>query len=238
MSGTTPPIPRSVTVKQFRNGVWGTPEDVISHEIPITLQCPDQSTKKLWAWPDALEDVVIGHALLDLGWQGNRLTVASEDYRHFVLSAKKLPSKTFAPNPGSLSGVQVMQAMTEFMGAEGLWDGTGCFHRAGIYNAHTLTQVRRAEDIGRHNCVDRLAGWAHQTDLDLSQHVLLISARITASLCAKILRAGFRFLVSRSAVTTAAVDMAKEHNATLVGFARDKESRFSIFVDDTNRITE
>lgn len=232
------PTPLPVAVRQFKNNTWHAQDDVISHEIPILMQCPGQNAKKLWAWPDDLQELVLGHALLDMGWNGTAMSVETSDNRYFTLHSHGKETGNGSGDPGTLHGIQVMKAMQDFMGDEGLWDGTGCFHRAGIFDAHNFTLLKRAEDIGRHNCVDRLAGWAHQQGIAPANHVLLISARITASLCAKILRAGFRFLISRSAVTTAAVEMAHEHEATLVGFARDREHRFSVFADPKQRIPD
>lgn len=123
----------------------------------------------------------------------------------------------------------VLTAMDAFIEAEGLWDTTGCFHRAGVYNMQQGKLMKRAEDIGRHNCVDRLAGWSVLEGIPLSDKVLLISARMTSSLCAKAIRAGFPVIVSRSAVTTAAIAMAKEAHVTLLGFARTQEERFTVF---------
>ena len=59
---------------------------------------------------------------------------------------------------------------------------------------------------------------------------------MTASLFAKARRAGFTWIVSRSAVTTASVDMAREQGVTLVGFARDREERFTVFTDRAGRV--
>jgi FdhD protein len=52
------------------------------------------------------------------------------------------------------------------------------------------------------------------------------------------MRAGFRFIVSRSAVTTASVDMAASAGVTLVGFARDRERRFTVFTDAAARVLD
>ncbi|MEG6506062.1 formate dehydrogenase accessory sulfurtransferase FdhD [Nitratidesulfovibrio sp. 1201_IL3209] len=149
------------------------------------------------------------------------------------------PSATTASQPPvPMRAAVLLDAMRAFMGEEGLWDGTGCFHRAGVYDPVQGRLLRRAEDIGRHNCIDRLAGWAAREGVDLAPRLLLVSARVTASLFAKARRAGFSFIVSRSAVTTASVDMATEQGVTLVGFARDREERFTVFADAGGRVLE
>jgi len=124
--------------------------------------------------------------------------------------------------------------MAAFISSPGRWEGTGCFHRAALFDPGSRTFARRAEDIGRHNCLDRLAGYAAREDDSLARYALFVSARMTASLAAKAARAGFRMIVSRSAVTTAAIDAAQDAGVTLAGFAR--ENRFTVFADPAERI--
>jgi len=82
--------------------------------------------------------------------------------------------------------------------------------------------------------VDRLVGLALTQGIDLGQGVFFGSARITFSLLQKLVKAGFKVLVSKSAVTTASVKLAREKRITLVGFAR--EERFTVFSDELQRI--
>jgi FdhD protein len=77
--------------------------------------------------------------------------------------------------------------------------------------------------------VDRLAGWAVQEDVSPNAMVLLCSSRVTGSLMRKINRLGLPVVVSRSATTIAAIEQAKEHGTTLIGFSR--ETRFTVFCD-------
>lgn len=220
--------PQPITVNQYKDGQWAVVSDVVSVEVPITLNY-NGNQHTLWAWPNNLSDLVAGHVLLDLGG-GSRSTVVEQISEHefTVTVADSIENNLDA---GKLHGAEILEAMTGFMGKEGQWHGTGCFHRACVFDTATKQVLHRTEDIGRHNCVDRLAGWASRNKTPLSGLVMMISARVTASLCAKAIRAGFTFIISRSAVTGASVAMAKEHGVTLVGFARDNERRFSVFND-------
>lgn len=246
-----------MTVRQLRNGVWQECEDVVSPEISITVDWTRDGSPgrqcSLWAWPADLEPLALGHVLLDRVHPaahssdplssdlccGLRHTgrVRQTDSCSFLVETQSLLSPRL-PEPPPLRGGDLLAAMAEFMSAPGLWDGTGCFHRAGLYNGATGQLVCRAEDIGRHNCIDRLAGYCAMHGLEISAHVLLLSARITASLYSKARRAGFSFLMSSSAVTAASVDMARSQDVTLLGFARDKESRFTVFSDARRRVLE
>lgn len=220
--------PQPITVNQYKDGQWTLVSDVVSVEVPITLNY-NENQYTLWAWPNNLEDLVAGHVLLDLGGGSCKAGVERVSGHEFTVTVGNSIENNF--DAGKLHGFEILEAMTGFMGKEGQWHGTGCFHRAGVFDTATKQVLHRTEDIGRHNCVDRLAGWASRTETPLSSLVLMVSARVTASLCAKAIRAGFTFIVSRSAVTCASIAMAKEHGVTLVGFARDNEHRFSVFND-------
>ncbi|HBW16310.1 MAG TPA: FdhD/NarQ family protein [Desulfovibrio sp.] len=257
-----PPVPRPVEVRQWRDGEWRPLADVVSHEVPVSVVWEGGSCR-LWAWPQDIGDLALGHVLLDRLHDGppdgpSPAGIRRGDARctdgvwHVRLAPTPAPpavadvapdaakgeepQRGAASAPGRLSAPELLETMRMFMGAQGLWDGTGCFHRAGVFSVTKGEVVRRAEDIGRHNCIDRLAGWAAREGVDLSSHVLLVSARVTASLFAKARRAGFTWIVSRSAVTTASVDMAREQGVTLVGFARDREERFTVFTDRAGRV--
>ena len=187
----------------------------------------------LWAYPVDVATLVAGHVALDHYPRSLRLCGKVETVMQAndasLVKVQVAKVEHVAKPPSRWKATEVLRAMDAFIEAEGLWDTTGCFHRAGVYDIGDQRLLTRAEDIGRHNCIDRLAGWSLMTGTALSDKVLLVSARMTSSLCAKIIRAGFPIIVSRSAVTTAAIKMAEEAQVTLLGFARSQEHRFTVF---------
>ncbi len=231
-----PTEPGRVTVRRYQDGIWYDGYDVISCEVPVLVHVAGGGTRRLWAWPEGLDDLVAGHALLDMGLGGRKLDVTKTGEYAFEITDNGPLSLLHEPASGSIAAEALVQCMAQFMEDKGLWDNTGCFHRAGVLDVVTQAVLHRTEDIGRHNCIDRLAGWAARNDVHLAGFALVVSARITASLCAKAMRAGFRFLVTRSAVTEASLEMATREGITLVGFARHADHRLTVFIDTDKRV--
>ena len=89
------------------------------------------------------------------------------------------------------------------------------------------------EDVGRHNTIDKIIGYSLLNKLNLSDKALLTSGRISSEMLLKALKARIPMIISRSAPTDLAIQLAKEYGVTLVGFVRG--DRMNIY-HDVNRI--
>ncbi|WP_432402282.1 formate dehydrogenase accessory sulfurtransferase FdhD [Wukongibacter sp. M2B1] len=79
------------------------------------------------------------------------------------------------------------------------------------------------EDVGRHNAIDKIIGEAFIKGIDLKDKIILTSGRISSEMLLKSAKVGIPVVVSRSAATDLAVDIANKLGITLVGFARGKK---------------
>jgi FdhD protein len=217
-------------IKRRQEGAWRDMGDTIAPEVRVSLYWPGREPAKLWAFPKDLDELALGFAKIEFCATDQDPAIEEDIDKAYRLAPVPVPDKKPAPDI-RLNADALIKIMRELIEAGGRWDATGCFHRAGAYNPQTGRLVKVVEDIGRHNCIDRLAGWALKSGASLEALVLVITARATASLAAKAAAAGFPALVSRSAVTTAAVTAAKYAGMTLAGFTREKENRTSVFVD-------
>jgi len=115
-------------------------------------------------------------------------------------------------------------------GAQAIFGRTGGLHAAAVFDqAGELLAIR--EDVGRHNAVDKVVGWALLAEkLPLSECILMVSARGGFEIVQKALAAGFPVVASVSAPSALAVQLAREMGLTLIGFLRDQ--RFVVYAGE------
>jgi FdhD protein len=143
---------------------------------------------------------VCGKASIDAVRTRSAFTVAGDPFR--------VPATTLVTLPDVLRAAQRGFAVT------------GGLHAAGLFTA-TGELVCLREDVGRHNAVDKVVGWALRAGrLPLAGHVLLVSGRASFELTQKAWMAGIPMLAAVSAPSSLAIDLAVEAGLTLVGFLR------------------
>jgi FdhD protein len=125
-----------------------------------------------------------------------------------VESELRLPSSLVATLPERLREAQAA------------FEATGGLHATGLFSAAGVLLCVR-EDVGRHNAMDKVVGWAFRERLlPLSDHVLCVSGRLSFELVQKAAVAGCPLLVAVGAPSSIAVDLAADRGVTLCGFVR------------------
>ncbi|KPJ49527.1 MAG: hypothetical protein AMJ41_02810 [candidate division Zixibacteria bacterium DG_27] len=125
----------------------------------------------------------------------------------------------------SLTPSEILSLMREFDGKSTLFKRTAGVHGAALADRERILLF--AEDIGRHNAVDKVLGKALMKRIILKDKLILSSGRISSDLLVKVWRAGVSLVCSRSAPTGKALDLAKNLGVTVVGFARG--SRMNVY---------
>jgi len=118
---------------------------------------------------------------------------------------------------------QVTHLMQEFLRA------TALYHRAGGIHGAALAEVGRvlcvAEDIGRHNAFDKIAGLCLRQDQPLRDRVLLTTGRASSEIVNKVARMGVPVVISRTSPTSLSVRLAQAWGITLIGYTRRRSFR-------------
>jgi len=122
------------------------------------------------------------------------------------------------------------------LSSQTVFNRTGGLHAAALFDGEgQLLAVR--EDIGRHNAVDKIVGWALlEGRLPLDRHLLLTSGRGGFEIAQKALAAGIPILASISAPSSLAVKLARELGLTLIGFLRGR--RFVVYAGEFRCLPE
>jgi len=239
-----PPAPRVSIIDVGARTSRGMPS-----ERPITVFLNDGEIATMQSTPEDLADLGVGF-LLSEGFISDRDALEGVDVDHkrglvYVRSREEAPPDvaerkryvtsgcgkgiTFA-SVGHARGIQHVESdvtvdsediyglMGQLARAASAYRDTGGMHACGIGRGQELLLVR--EDVGRHNALDKLFGRIWLDGVDTRDTVLLTTGRISYEMAVKAAKAGVPVVVSRTAVTDLAVEIADRAGLTLVGYAR------------------
>jgi FdhD protein len=120
-----------------------------------------------------------------------------------------------------MTSAAILALGAKLRASQEVFAATGGLHACGLFDLEGNLLAAR-EDIGRHNAVDKIAGWALANDmLPLAKSLMLVSGRLSFEIVQKAAAAGVPILVAVSAPSSLAVELAEEAGITLVGFLRD-----------------
>lgn len=192
-------------------GVVQRPRDILE-----VSQCPSTGNSK-----GNIVDVLLGGAVVN--WDSLTRHVFSAS--SCGLCGKTSIDSVFQQFPPVKGDWQVTPALIaslpdKLRAAQKTFAKTGGLHASGLFDLDGNLIVLR-EDVGRHNALDKILGYALQRDLlPLDQHILLVSGRVSFEIIQKALAGGIALVAAISAPSSLAVDFAQKANQTLVGFLR------------------
>jgi len=135
-------------------------------------------------------------------------------------------SPPVGPGP-RLSAALLAGLPAQLRGGQALFESTGGLHAAALFSARG-ERLALAEDVGRHNAVDKVIGRALRlAALPLEDTLLLVSGRAGFEIVLKARRAGIPVVASVSAPSSLAIELARDGGQTLLGFLR--EGRFNVY---------
>jgi FdhD protein len=225
--------------------VDGEKTEVASHEvveeIPYALFINGRHAMTAMMSPVQLEDFVTGYLYTEQIIKGideiesikiekNRLSVITKNLFK-VLGPKKTILSGCGGSASFIDTAKLPSVKSDFTIPSTIISGmirdildsdlhnkTGGIHVVGLASANGV--IARSEDIGRHNALDRVIGFALRNNVDLSQTCAICSGRISSEMVRKCLIANIPVVISRGATTTLAIDIAAKTGLCVIGFVR------------------
>ena len=191
----------TILLKRITAGQILDTKDEVALEHYLTIHLHSGGSIQVACTPTHVEELVLGRRyLLD------------------DLMQKEYPVQPKETLDSAETGMlfSIMEAMFENPGD--LFQTTGCAHSCTLVTDGKIQCAM--EDIGRHNALDKVIGYALKNGITISKSIVFTSGRISQDYLQKVIKAGFRIVVSRAAVTAGAVALARRENITMLGFMR------------------
>jgi FdhD protein len=133
-----------------------------------------------------------------------------------------------------LPPAQITDLVEKLFDSQQLYRETGGVHTSALSDG--LRVILSAEDIGRHNTLDKIAGMALMKDLWPHRRVLLTTGRISSEMLQKAARMGVAITISRTSPSSLSIQLAEAWNITLIGYAR--RTRFNVYAHPERILAE
>lgn len=243
---------REVEIIKIKDNLTSLENDFVAVEKPFTIFVNDIEIATLMISPDFLYELTVGFLIsediintideiIDIKIYERTLEARATTYEDKTLKQSLLNKRLISSGCGnapifhnvidsikskkinndfSIKASDIFLLMDKFNKSSKLFVETGGVHSAGLANAQDILYFY--EDIGRHNAIDKVLGRADLDKVDYSDKILLTSGRISHELIAKTSKRAIPVVVSHSAPTSYAIELARALNITLVGFVRGK----------------
>ncbi|HCN61757.1 MULTISPECIES: formate dehydrogenase accessory sulfurtransferase FdhD [Mammaliicoccus] len=238
-------------ILKFKNNKFIDTTDCYVSEFPLTIMINGEEFATIICSPNNLRELVIGfiasegviikkdeikQILIDdsKGFAHVELTKEinpdNKKYTQRMISSCCGKSRAFYFNNDAvtakvsqsnltISPEQVINMMDKLHTESKIFKETGGLHNAAISDGHYFYEHR--SDIGRHNALDKLFGYCIEHDIPIRNKVLIFSGRISSEILIKAAKIGVGIILSKSAPTSLAINLAEDLNITAVGFIRD-----------------
>jgi FdhD protein len=260
ISVSLPPATVRVNVRKLElsSNLDETVEDDVAVEVPIEIILNGESIATLLATPSLIEELAIGF-LLDEGIvsskddlvsvhiRGRTVDVEAKNVevhhgksRNIGLVLTSCGSSGYSrysdahdwPNVSSnykVKAKDISRMVMELSQSSQYFGKTGAMHSAAIFHNNVLKAF--AEDVGRHNAIDKVIGSSIKQELDLTQVTLVTTGRQPADLVLKTARVGIPITVSMRGPIHSGIIAAEKVGSTLVCFARGSRMNVYTFPD-------
>lgn len=246
-------ITKEYDIQKDKIGEYSDVKDTVVVEYPFTLFLNDKEFITLLCSPKSLKSLAIGflnsEGIIDSKEDINDIKIDEEKGQAYIdtkskrkmsenINKKKIITSgcgkgiTFYDvmesfkmdkinNDIRLEKREIFNLMKMFNEKAEVFLKTGGTHSCALCSKDKI--IIYEEDIGRHNAVDKVLGKALLEDISLEDKIILTSGRVSTEILIKILKRKIPILISRSAPTNLAVEISRQMNILLIGFARGKK---------------
>lgn len=233
-----------------RCAVLSEQEDLIAIERRLRVSVNGKELLSLYCTPVMVRELVVGmfmtESIIDGGWCAERMTIEyGEDVLVDIPAEGEVVSDGAVITSGCIGGITFPKRLKlekcddpyriaaddlkalfkKFQNASELYKQTGCVHSAGLSDGRDILCI--AEDIGRHNAVDKIIGYAILENLPFEGKIMLASGRLSSEIVSKCAKWKIPVVASRTSPTSLAVEIAEKNGVTVVGFIR--ADRFNVY---------
>jgi FdhD protein len=241
-----------IEIIQYRNGSSSEVQDPVVSEKRLRIYSNNKEVLSLMCTPTMIRELVVGFGLsegiikrngqgdLQQEWCTERIEIFWKDQEIEVQLPIEIPDISQTLTSGCAKGVTfslnteiepiqddfevdiniIFELYKEFQKKSRLFRNTGGVHSAALCDEKEILIF--AEDIGRHNAIDKVIGYAFLENISMKEKFLLTSGRLSSEIINKAVRARVPLLISRAAPTDLAVEFANKYMVTLVGFLRGR----------------
>lgn len=228
-------------------------EDSIAIEQRLRILVNGKEILSMYCTPLMIRELVVGmlmsENIIKGSWCGEKMSIVyGEDIVVDVPSDSEVSTEGAVITSGCIGGItfpkraalkkiedpftikaaRLKDLFRDFQKMSGLHHLTGCIHTAGLCDSESVVCI--AEDIGRHNAVDKVIGYALLEEIPFRGKMVLASGRLSSEIVAKCARWEIPVVGSRTAPTSLALDIADKSGVTVVGFIRgDKLNVYTHF---------
>ncbi len=218
-------------------------EDVVAVEKKVRISVNGKHALSLYCSPQMIREFVVGvvfnEGLISGGWCAERISITYGDEINVDIPAtgtiaegekvvtsgcaggislnRQLPEEKIS-DPSVFDLPDIIKLYREFQKRSEGYKSTGGVHSAALADKNHMLVF--TEDIGRHNAVDKVIGYALLEDIPFPGKIMLASGRLSSEIVLKCGRCNIPVIISRAAPTSLSVDIAEASGVTLIGFAR------------------
>jgi FdhD protein len=131
-----------------------------------------------------------------------------------------------------ISAASIFGLFEQFLGSQDLYRRVGGVHSSALCDSQKI--IVMADDIGRHNTLDKIAGRCLLDRIKVDHSILITTGRLSSEMLQKASRIGASVVVSRSSPSSLAIEIAQRIGITLIGYARGSQFNVYTFPDRLN----